>query len=679
MNRVRGFAVTLGLGVMFSMFTALVVTRWSFAALTKMGLLKNRITMLRIFPKFNINWMTKRYMFWGISLAFMVMGITSLLSVGRGVFGVEFSAGAKVTVVFNDDTLIDGKLPTDELVRSKFLGDNGAVATYLADLTKELQTEQPKLDAELKTRTAEATALKTKVDAAKAAYDKAQTTIETARKQKTDSAVSDEERSNLSQQFQELEGQYGDLMTSIRTRKERLATLQADIASCKELRLARITTAPETLYVHTILSAYAKNGADVVTKAAWTKAGKSVAWFDGADTNKDSNLDRAELEYLVDNHPASYRVSTSVTNAALIRRVLTHAFGNHLKTRPACSFDFVASKAIPTLGLVASDTGVTQVTDAVETTLKNDYSQVEYTALNNAHVMAVDNVKPKLTVAEMTKRINDIRLQPDFKDASMNPCDVIPVGKLANRYDSFLVLVKPASTQSFDAAARKAFATLERSVLTESLQREEAMVASVHDASYASKTVNLTIIVIVLSWAAIVFYLWLRFGSLQWGLAAVVCLIHDVMIVVGLIAASHWLGETGFGKSLGIDVFKIDLPMVAAILTVIGYSVNDTIVVFDRIRENRGKRNYVTAQCINSSINQTLPRTVLTSLTTLIVLLSMYILGGGVIKSYSFALIAGILFGTYSSVAVASPLLLGFRHALVADMSDANKEEPAGE
>jgi len=170
----------------------------------------------------------------------------------------------------------------------------------------------------------------------------------------------------------------------------------------------------------------------------------------------------------------------------------------------------------------------------------------------------------------------------------------------------------------------------------------------------------------VLSWVGIVAYLWFRFGSIRGGLAAVVCLIHDVIIVVCLVAVSGWLHTTWIGRALMINSFKIDLAMVAAVLTVIGYSVNDTIVVFDRIRENRGKLATVSPLVINTSINQTLSRTLLTSGTTMIVVMVMYVWGGVGIHAFSYALLAGILFGTYSSVAIASPLLMGFRRALVA-------------
>ena len=103
--------------------------------------------------------------------------------------------------------------------------------------------------------------------------------------------------------------------------------------------------------------------------------------------------------------------------------------------------------------------------------------------------------------------------------------------------------------------------------------------------------------------------------------------------------------------------FKIDLPMIAALLTVIGYSLNDTIVVFDRIRENRGRLGDLSTSVINRSINQTLPRTVLTSLTTFMVVMVMYVFGGSGIAGFSYALLVGIVAGTYSSIAIAAPLL----------------------
>ncbi len=154
----------------------------------------------------------------------------------------------------------------------------------------------------------------------------------------------------------------------------------------------------------------------------------------------------------------------------------------------------------------------------------------------------------------------------------------------------------------------------------------------------------------------IVAYIWFRFQKLSYGLAAVIALLHDVLITLGIVALCHWLtGPLGF---LMIEDFKIDLIMVAAFLTIIGYSLNDTIVVFDRIREVRGKSPRLTSQMVNTSVNQTLSRTLLTSSTTLLTIALLYFFGGEGIHGFSFALFVGIVVGTYSSIFVASPVLL---------------------
>jgi preprotein translocase subunit SecF len=138
------------------------------------------------------------------------------------------------------------------------------------------------------------------------------------------------------------------------------------------------------------------------------------------------------------------------------------------------------------------------------------------------------------------------------------------------------------------------------------------------------------------------------FLELKYAMGAIVALIHDVMITVGIFSI--------FDK-------EFTLPIIAALLTIIGYSLNDTIIVFDRIRENIRKHQKSTLEFIvNRSINETLSRTLLTSMTTLMVLICLFVLGGGIIHDFAFALIVGVLVGTYSSVFVASPILLAWQN-----------------
>ena len=171
------------------------------------------------------------------------------------------------------------------------------------------------------------------------------------------------------------------------------------------------------------------------------------------------------------------------------------------------------------------------------------------------------------------------------------------------------------------------------------------------------------IIALFLSVLVIVGYIWIRFGDLKFGGATVLALMHDTLFVIAAIGYAHllnepWLLGGAIGDALLLDPFRLNLTMVAAILTVMGFSMNDTVVVFDRIRENRGKYGMLTHQVINDSINQTLSRTLLTGGTTIATIFLMYVLGGPGIHGFTFAMLVGIITGTYSSIAIASPMLL---------------------
>jgi SecD/SecF fusion protein len=202
------------------------------------------------------------------------------------------------------------------------------------------------------------------------------------------------------------------------------------------------------------------------------------------------------------------------------------------------------------------------------------------------------------------------------------------------------------------------------------------------DPALAAETRNKALYAILASWLIILVYLWFRFGNWTFGLAAVLCLIHDLCFTLGCIAVCHYLHALPvFGSILGIQDFKIDLAAVAALLTLVGYSVNDTIVVFDRIREVRGKNPALTPQIINDSVNQTLSRTVLASLTVFLVVGVLYFFGGNGVHLFSFVMVVGVIVGTYSSIFVASPLLLLFGEGKVEHRmaQKAAEAEAAGE
>jgi len=162
----------------------------------------------------------------------------------------------------------------------------------------------------------------------------------------------------------------------------------------------------------------------------------------------------------------------------------------------------------------------------------------------------------------------------------------------------------------------------------------------------SSELLQSGIIAISLSLAAMLFYIWIRF-EWQFSIGSIIALFHDVVITLGIFSVLS---------------LEINLSIIAAVLTIVGYSMNDTVVIYDRIRENLNKYNRLNiSEIADLSINDTLARTIITSATTLLALLSIFILGGEILRGFSFAMILGVVIGTYSSIFVASPMLKFFK------------------
>ena len=173
----------------------------------------------------------------------------------------------------------------------------------------------------------------------------------------------------------------------------------------------------------------------------------------------------------------------------------------------------------------------------------------------------------------------------------------------------------------------------------------------------SAELLNSGLIAICLALGAMLFYIWIRF-EWQFSLGSIVAIFHDVLITIGIFS---------------ILSLEVNLSIVAAVLTIVGYSMNDTVVIYDRIRENLSKYSSSTIDDVsNTSINETLSRTIITSVTTLLALGSIYVLGGEILKGFSLAMIIGVIIGTYSSIFVASPIL---KYLRVSYKSIAKEEE----
>ncbi len=558
-EEVRGFAITLGLGVLFSLFTAMIVTRWIFQALLQAGLIKQRVPMLRFMAPPKVNWMAKRKIFWAVSLVTVVLGLAALVGQGSRIFGIEFAGGTRTLVRFQDDALVQDQLPNPDRLREQIV------------------------------------------------------------------------------------------TAATNNGYERLAAT------------AQIEPQEDPGQVDRLLSRYDADNDGTITKQEWTSQGAGETYWqmlmDQGDIDADGNGTLSQQE-LAQMPTRVYQLSTTEPEFPKIKEVLNDALGDKLVQQTKLDYQIVQDRRFEPLNLQIDAQGITRITGNQIKDVTRLYQDI-FREFDDGVLIVFTIDDRAISTAELQERLMAVR-------EGHRRTEILPLApdSVNDRLSSqFALLVAPPD--DLDVGGWADFAKAEKTVLTDALVRSESTTTSFIGPSVAQDRAGLAIVAIVLSWLVIIIYLWKRFGSVQWGLAAVICLIHDVVIVVGLVAVSGWIHDTVIGSALLIDSFKIDLPMVAAMLTVIGYSVNDTIVVFDRIRENRGKLSAVSLQVINDSINQTLPRTLLTSFTTFMVVFIMYVWGGPAIHPYNYALLAGILFGTYSSIAIASPLIVGFKRAIV--------------
>ncbi|MDB9826176.1 protein translocase subunit SecF [Candidatus Pelagibacter sp.] len=234
------------------------------------------------------------------------------------------------------------------------------------------------------------------------------------------------------------------------------------------------------------------------------------------------------------------------------------------------------------------------------------------------------------------ENINTSKLRDSFN--KMNLGDV-NVKKFGNETD-FLIKFekKDINPNSIDVIKKELITLIGNSF---NFRRVESVGPKV-----SSELLKAGVVAIISALAAMLFYIWIRF-EWQFSLGAILALFHDVLITLGFFS---------------LFSLEINLSIVAAVLTIVGYSMNDTVVIFDRVRENLRKFSDIKIyELTNISINETLSRTIITSVTTLLALVSIYIFGGEILKGFSFAMILGVIFGTYSSIYIANPVLVKLR------------------
>jgi SecD/SecF fusion protein len=341
-----------------------------------------------------------------------------------------------------------------------------------------------------------------------------------------------------------------------------------------------------------------------------------------------------------------------------IVEAITAAFGTDLDVPPSLSFTGAGTISYEkyTQQIPQNATTVGQL---VGTTARGDLSDYRGGVL-----VLVENIEPEASIEDITKRIDRMRQQPEYaRDAGGREVEVFGVKRgEGDGYIAIAVAVYDPDMNYFKnnpEVVDERVASNEWGLVSTALSQPQSLEQVSSFSSQIAETMKANAIVaVILSLLGILAYIWFRFGSLRYSLAAIVALLHDVLVTLGALALAGYVSHIAFfSQNLKIEAFQIDLGVIAALLTVIGYSLNDTIVILDRIRENRGKRPLPTQEIVNNSINQTISRTVLTSVTTLVAVIIIYWAGGGGIRPFAFALLIGILVGTYSSVAIAAPLV----------------------
>ena len=556
---IKGFAITLMFGLGSSMFTALFVTRVIFDWLLSKQLIKERLIMLRLITKPNINWMSFRPVFLTISSLMIVGGLAIFFTrndTQNNKYDIEFTGGTNVQI-----NLKEG-----------------------ANLT----------------------------------------------------------RQNVEDRIRKID-------------PNNAALAAANVYSVGESGKQYEISTTETNKMNVTIT---------FPQAGQHSASELTAAIENAQVQFASRLTNLIVTQDTSN-AAAFTISTSQMNQSLVKDVLTTAFPDANISEP--QVDEIVSNAILTAFADQLEIQQNLQPKIISEQMISEDMIDSYPELIDflGGIKIECEIQRSATAGEILQRFKDLLFKPDMQNIERYPYEILDLSlnALANPN-------QPVKSFVYVSANPEAgFRELSEEERTRFVENEKAKVMAATRLETSLPRVNQispsvgaeararALIAIVLSLSALLAYIWLRFGNLRYGLGAVATLFHDTCATLGAVTGCTYIAGTLIGKGLLIGNFKIDLAMIAAFLTLIGYSLNDTIVIYDRIRENR-RKGTLTAQIINNSINETLSRTLLTGITTLVVVLIMYIFGGTRLRGFNFALVFGLIVGTYSSVAISAPVLL---------------------
>lgn len=376
---------------------------------------------------------------------------------------------------------------------------------------------------------------------------------------------------------------------------------------------------------------------------------------------------------------STFRIKTLATDADAISTLIGEAFADVLPSKPVLEFagrDEDDLRLAPVYPITSSRLGENIERPGVLS---------DVTDFSGGVAIVLDGLDPAPTEADLRERLDYMRQDREFSSLLGREWDIRILEGTPEAIESAAVVVLDPGLVVFENRDRweAEVAGREWELVRQALSRTESLAGTdTFDSAVAGSFRAKAIAAVAISLLLITIYIWVRFGSVRYSLAALAALVHDVLTAVGLIALAeilyHYPSTESIARSLYILPFKIDLALIAALLTIIGYSLNDTIIIMDRIRENRGKLDYASRHVVNLAINQTISRTTITSGTTLVAIIILYIFGGEGMRSFSFTLLVGVLIGTYSSIAVAAPLVWSSKHDHESRKSIAPLAKPSG-
>lgn len=276
----------------------------------------------------------------------------------------------------------------------------------------------------------------------------------------------------------------------------------------------------------------------------------------------------------------------------------------------------------------------------------------------------LEKITPQQTIESLRQRLEGARQTEAYGDTLSRSREIFIAGGDESAVTSAVIVVSDETANITDNELRWESELRDREwALAQDALTKDSTPASVltFSPAIADTFKANAIAAAVATFILVGIYIWVRFKGAAYSIAAILALIHDVLTVIGLVALAEILYDSAATHSFAVAInllpFKIDLTLVAALLTISGYSLNDTVVIMDRIRENKGKLPYATRDIVNASINQTFSRTLITGGTTMISCIILYLVGGEGMRAFAFALLTGLIVGTYSSVGVAAPIV----------------------